>query len=274
VFIHGLSGQWQNWLENIPRFSEQRRVVAIDLPGFGCSEMPRERISIELYGNFAAEMCRQLDVAPAVVVGNSMGGFVAAEVAIRAPEVVDRLMLLSSAGISQMDIARRPMMAAGKVVGFLATASLAQKWWVARRRVPRHWVMSLIVRHPSRIQADAMFEALMKGADKPGFEDGLRATIKYDFRERIPQIGCPTLVVWGDKDIIIPVRDADAFVSMIDGARKIVIKDTGHVPMFERPPTFNGLLHDFLFYEVEDGELEATAGASKGPLFGERDQAL
>jgi len=270
VFVHGLSGQWQNWLENIPRFARDRRVVAMDLPGFGVSEMPREKISIELYGNFVADMCRRLDLAPAVLVGNSMGGFVAAEATIRAPEVVERLMLLSSAGVSQMEIAQRPLMAAAKVAGFLAKANVPQKRWVARRPVPRHWVMSVIARHPGGIRPDAMYEALMKGANKPGFEAGLRATIDYDFRDRIPQIHCPTLVVWGEKDMIIPVKDADAFVSMIDGARKIIIKDTGHVPMFERPSTFNGLLHDFLSYEPEDGEVGGEPDAASD---GSRDRA-
>ena len=256
VFVHGLSGQWQNWLENIPHFAQERRVVAMDLPGHGMTEMPQDKITIELYGNFVAELCRRLDLAPAVLVGNSMGGFVAAEVALRAPEVVERLMLLSSAGVSQMDIAKRPVLAAGKAAGFLATANVAQKRWIARRPVLRHWVMSLIVRHPSRIKADAMFEGLMKGADKPGFDDALRACLEYDFRDRIPQIGAPTIVIWGEKDMIIPVKDADAFVSMIEGARKVILEDTGHVPMFERPPTFNKLLREFLDYEVQEGELE------------------
>jgi pimeloyl-ACP methyl ester carboxylesterase len=252
----------------------------MDLPGHGLTEMPEDKISIELYGNFVADLCRRLGLTPAVLVGNSMGGFVAAEVAIRAPEVVERLMLLSAAGISQLDIARRPAMAAGKVAAILATANVAQKRWIARRPVPRHWVMSLIVRHPSRIKADAMFEALMKGADKPGFEDALRACLEYDFRDRIPQIGAPTLVIWGEKDMIIPVKDADAFTSMIEGARKVILEDTGHVPMFERPPTFNKLLSEFLHYEVEEGELEGepeeqmdvVPGSSNGaPRARERD---
>ena len=284
VFVHGLSGQWQNWLENIPRFAQERRVVALDLPGHGMTEMPREKISIELYGNFVADLCRRLDLAPAVLIGNSMGGFVAAEVAIRAPEIVERLMLLSSAGVSQIDIAKRPVMAGAKVAGFLATANVAQKRWVARRPVLRHWVMSLIVRHPSRIKADAMFEALMKGADKPGFEDALRGTLEYDFRDRLPQIGAPTIVIWGEKDMIIPVKDADAFVSMIEGARKVIIEDTGHVPMFERPPAFNKLLAEFLEYDVQEGELEGEpeeqmeevgvgGGSERGSMTKEPDDA-
>jgi pimeloyl-ACP methyl ester carboxylesterase len=283
VFIHGLSGQWQNWLENIPRFAQQRRVVAMDLPGFGMSDMPNDKISIELYGNFVAEMCERLKLAPAVLVGNSMGGFVAAEVAIRVPDVVERLMLLSSAGVSQIDIARRPLMAAAKVAGLLATANVAQKRWVARRRVLRHWIMSLICRHPSGIKADAMFEGLMKGADKPGFESALRGTVEYDFRDRIPQIGAPTLVVWGEKDMIIPVKDADVFVSMIEGARKVVMKDTGHVPMFERPTTFNDVLEEFLHYDVEQGEVDGRSetaasvesnGSSNGARAAERDTTV
>jgi len=259
LFIHGLSGQWQNWLENIPRFAQERRVVAVDLPGFGCSEMPEERITIELYGRLVAELCERLDVASAVVVGNSMGGFVAAELAITRPEMVERLMLLASAGVSQMDVARRPVMAGAKVVALLATSSLAQMKLVARRPKARHWVLILVARYPGRLKADLMFEGMMKGANKPGFDNALRACLEYDFRDRLPQIGCPTLVAWGEKDAIIPVRDADKFVELIPGARKVIFKDTGHVPMLERPCAFNACLEEFLEHEVQEGELEEEA---------------
>lgn len=256
VFVHGLGGQWQNWLENIPRFARQRQVVAVDLPGFGLSDMPRERISIELYGRVVAELFELLDLAPAVLVGNSMGGFVSAEVASRHPEVVERLMLLASAGVSQMDVAKRPVMAAAKAAGILATSNLAQMRAAAMRPALRHVFLSLVARHPSRLAADVTFEGLMKGTNKPGFEDALRACLEYDFRERLPQIGCPVLVVWGEKDMIIPVRDADKFVELIEGARKLILEDTGHVPMLERPRAFNDCLEEFLAHEVAGGELE------------------
>jgi pimeloyl-ACP methyl ester carboxylesterase len=256
VFIHGLGGQWQNWLENVPRFAENRRVVAVDLPGFGLSEMPNERITIELYGRVVAELCERLELAPAVVVGNSMGGFVAAEVAIKRPDIVERLMLLASAGVSQVDVAKRPTMAAAKVVGLLTTSNLAQLRIAATRPRVRHWTLAFVARHPSRLAADLTFEGMMKGTNKPGFEQALHACLDYDFRHRLPKIGCPTLVVWGEKDMIIPVKDADRFVELIPGARKIVLEDTGHVPMLERPRTFNGVLQEFLEHDVSDGELE------------------
>jgi len=256
LFVHGLSGQWQNWLENIPRFAKVRRVVALDLPGHGRSEMPHDRITIELYGEYVAELCEQLGLSPAVVIGNSMGGFVSAELAIRRPESVERLMLLSSAGVSQMDIARSPVLAGGKVAAFLATSTVAQHRWIARRPLLRHLILFAVARHPSLLKADVTFEGLMKGSGKPGFDDALRACLEYDFRDRLPQIGCPVLVLWGEKDAIIPHRDADKFVEMIDGARKIILKDTGHVPMMERPSTFNATLEEFLQHEVEEGALE------------------
>jgi pimeloyl-ACP methyl ester carboxylesterase len=256
LFIHGLSGQWQNWLENIPRFATERRVVALDLPGFGQSAMPADKISIELYGRVVAELCDRLEISPAVVVGNSMGGFVAAELAISRPDCVERLMLIASAGISQMDVAKRPVLATGKVAGLLATSNLARLKLVARRPKVRHWVLSLFARYPGRLKGDVLLEGLMKGADKPGFDDALRACLEYDFRDSLPQIGCPTVVVWGEKDAIIPVRDADRFVELIDGARKVTFADTGHVPMLERPCTFNAELARFLEHQVQEGELE------------------
>ena len=93
VFVHGLGGAWQNWLENIPRAAQERRVIAVDLPGFGQSEMPLEQISIQGYGRFIEKFCDRLGLGEVVMVGNSMGGFITAEVAIQHPERVERLVL-------------------------------------------------------------------------------------------------------------------------------------------------------------------------------------
>src|SRR5919199_6004240 len=101
VFVHGLAGSWQNWLENLPHFAAAgHRVVAFDLPGFGGSEMPGEKISIPGYGRFVDALLDRLSVGPAVVVGNSMGGFIGAEVAIQYPARVERLVLVSAAGLT------------------------------------------------------------------------------------------------------------------------------------------------------------------------------
>ncbi len=263
VFVHGLGGQWQNWLENIPRFAQERRVIVPDLPGFGRSPMPSSKITIEFYGRVLAELCDQLELGPCVLVGNSMGGYIASELAITRPDLVERLMLVSAAGVSQVDVATRPVMAVTKAVGLATAMSVARLRAVARRPRMRHWALLLVARHPSRLEPDLAFEGLMKGTGKPGFVDAMRACLEYDLRDRLPEIGCPTLVVWGDKDMTIPVQDADKFTELITGSRKLILADTGHVSMAERPVTFNGHLDDFLTYQVRDGELEGYSAGQR-----------
>ena len=256
VFVHGLGGQWQNWLENIPRFAEQRRVIVPDLPGFGASDMPDEKITIAFYARVVAELMDHLELGPSVVVGNSMGGYISAELAIERSELVERLMLVSAAGVSQMDVAKRPMLAMAKAIALSTTMDVARLRAAARRPRLRHAVLAFVARHPAGLKADLAFEGFVSGTGRPGFEPALRANLEYDFRDRLPDIGCPVLVVWGEKDMIIPVRDADTFLELIQGARKIVMEDTGHVSMAERPVTFNDHLEEFLGYRVSEGELE------------------
>ena len=81
-------------------FARDHRVIAFDLPGFGDSEMPREKITISGYGRFVEALLDELGASSAAVVGNSMGGFIGIELAIRFPERVERLVLVSAAGLS------------------------------------------------------------------------------------------------------------------------------------------------------------------------------
>jgi pimeloyl-ACP methyl ester carboxylesterase len=245
LFVHGLSGCWQNWLENIPHFARTHRVIAPDLPGFGASEMPHEPISIAGYARFLDRLCDVLDVDAAAVVGNSMGGFVAAELAIAAPQRVEQLALVSAAGISAEHVRREPVLAVGRAIAFTAGWAASRHEAFSRRPGLRRLALSLVVRHPHRLSAPIAFE-LMAGSGREGFLPALEANLGYPIRERLPEIACPTLIVWGTHDRIIPVRDADTFEQLVPGARKVILPDTGHVPMLERPERFNALLEQFL----------------------------
>ncbi len=250
VFLHGLSGSWPNWLEQLPVLAREHRVIALDLPGFGHSPMPAEPISISGYARLLDLLLDQLGIDAAAVVGNSMGGFIGAELAIAFPQRVERLVLVSAAGISTfsdprtqrgLPALRRVQRIAGAGAAWLASKSDA----VALRRRLREATLYLVVAHPSSLPAALAAEQL-RGAGKPGFLPALENLIEYDVRERLPEIACPTLIVWGERDRLISVDDADVFEELIPNARKVIFPDTGHMAMLERPAEFNQLLEEFL----------------------------
>jgi pimeloyl-ACP methyl ester carboxylesterase len=264
VLVHGLGGQWQNWLENIPRLAVDRRVVAMDLPGFGLTPEPEnEKISISGYGRCVNALCDKLGLGEVDLVGNSMGGYVAAEVAIQFPERVSRLVLVSAAGISSAETLQAPILTFGRIATAIATNSAARHRTLAARPLTRHASLALVARHPRLLKADLAYEGFFKGAGKPGFNGALRASLDYDFRDRLPEVKVPTLIVWGERDSIIPVRDADEFERLIEDSRKVVMKDTGHISMAERPQAFNDMLVEFLAETGPAEEKEPAEGESQ-----------
>lgn len=250
VWIHGLSGSWQNWLENLPVFAEAGfRCVALDLPGFGASPMPRETITISGYGHIVDELLTELGIDAAVVVGNSMGGFIAAELAIRFPRRVERLVLVSAAGISIEDLRNDRAAAVLRRLDFALTAGAgwfaSKSAWVASRERLRRATLSVVAAYPERLPAALAAEQL-RGSGKPGFVPALEALTSYPIKERLPDIACPTLIVWGTLDKLVPVKDAHEFARLIPDSRKVIYPGTGHVAMIERPVAFNELLAGFI----------------------------
>jgi pimeloyl-ACP methyl ester carboxylesterase len=246
VFVHGLAGCWQNWLENIPHFARRHRVIAVDLPGFGESELPHEEISIPGYGRFLDAFLGEIGVERAPLVGNSMGGFVAAEAALSHPSRVEKLVLVSAAGL--VTVPRGQLALANRVaplfhLGAARTISRREHW--VRRRGLRRMFLYGVATHPDRLQPELCYE-IASGAGKPGFLDAFAAIWDYDFRDRLSGVAHPTLIVWGRNDRIVPVDGAHEYERLIPNSRKEIFHDTGHVPMIERPHRFNELLDEFL----------------------------
>jgi pimeloyl-ACP methyl ester carboxylesterase len=250
VFVHGLSGSWPNWLEQIPVLATRHRVLALDLPGFGHSPMPAGEISIPGYGRLLDKLLQERDIDAAAVVGNSMGGFIGAELAAAFPQRVERLVLVSAAGISTYGDPRVARSAPTlrrleRIIAAGAAWTASKSDTVARRARLRNATLNLVVRHPSRLSAALAAEQL-RGAGTAGFLPALQAILEYDLRERLANIACPTLIVWGENDRLISVRDADIFADLIPNSRKVIFADTGHMAMLERPSAFNSLLEEFL----------------------------
>jgi pimeloyl-ACP methyl ester carboxylesterase len=261
VFIHGLSGSWQNWLEQLPVFARDHRVVAFDLPGFGASELPSEPISISGYARFVDEVFSAVGISSAPVVGNSMGGFIGAELAIAFPARVERLVLVSAAGLTVEHQRHERGLVVLKTLdrrlaayaGWLGSKSDA----LARRPRARRMIFGLVAHRPDLLPAPLIAEQI-RGSGKAGFVPALDALTSYPIRDRLPQIACPTLIVWGTEDHLVPVRDADEFARLIPNSRKVVWRQTGHMAMLERPAAFNRLLAAFLAEEPGERVGEAA----------------
>jgi pimeloyl-ACP methyl ester carboxylesterase len=251
LWIHGLGGIWQNWLLNIPAFMDTHRCVAVDLPGFGQSEMPAGGISIRGFAQTVDRVCDALDVENPVVIGNSMGGFTGAELAVSFPTRIAKLVLVAAAGLSTEYLAREPLLAGARAFMALTARTGLRGNAVVKRPRLRRWALQAVVRYPERLSVPLTTE-LVAGANAEGFIPAFEALMGYSFRDRLEKIEVPTLIVWGRNDILVPVDDAEMYEHLIgDNAHSVIFEDTGHLPMLERPTRFNELLASFLAGERE-----------------------
>ena len=265
VLLHGLSGRWQNWLLTMPAFMGTHRCIAPDLPGFGASSMPADGISIRGYARLVDQLCDVLGARRAVVAGNSMGGFVGAELAIAFPERVEKLVLVSAAGLSIEYARREPLLAAGRALSVTGTRSLNYSGRIVSRPRLRRAALQMFIRYPERLSPPLAWE-LMQGTGKPGFVHALDALTSYSFRERLPEITVPVLIVWGENDLLVPVGDAARFERLIGAnAGRVIFEDTGHAPMIERPSRFNEVVGAFLAGDArpEDDVVGVHGGAAQ-----------
>jgi len=248
LFVHGLGASWQSWLEQMPDFAASHRVVAMDLPGFGYSESPSEDISIEYYARWTAKLMDILGIESAAVVGNSMGGFVSAELAIKFRERVQRLVFVSAAIFWQNRRRAQPLVQLARMSDAVVARALVRATddIATRRRLRYAALASAGFRYPQYVSDELAHEMVRSARRTDGFLPALEALAGYDLEEELPKIGCPTLIVWGANDQLVSVKDAERLEDLIPDSRRVVFERTGHVAMLERPERFNRLLREFL----------------------------
>jgi pimeloyl-ACP methyl ester carboxylesterase len=246
LLIHGLSGSWQNFLENIPHFAREQRVITLDLPGFGDSPMPDWEITVEAYGRFIFGFCDALGVQRSTIVGNSMGGFIAAEAVVQQPERFEKLILVSAAGISHVRMRRQPAEVAARMG--IATAPLTLRLVDRGIRRPglRRALFGGLFYSPNRLPRELLWECFEHGNGRPGVLPAVRGLVGYDILDRLEDVDVPTLIVWGRNDHVVPPNDAIGYGRRLHNSRTVIFDKTGHLPMAERPVRFNRVLETFL----------------------------
>src|SRR4051812_9852982 len=248
LLLHGLGGNWTAWLETLPALARDRRVIAVDLPGFGASAPGSDGISIPGYARAIERFCARMGLDEVIVAGSSLGGWVAAELTLRAPDLVKGLVLIDAAGMvpTRAERLRAISMMRGAELG----APLAPKFRAAIASRPRlrNLALKYTVSDPSALAADLVYMALPAAPD-PGFGRAFTAARRSwsdAWCDQVTEIECPTLIVWGERDSLLSLGQGREWARRIRGSEFRVIPGAGHLPMFERPVLVNGLLEGFL----------------------------
>ena len=243
ILIHGQGGSWQWWMRIMPIVSAHRRVIAVDLPGFGGSD---PIATGDVFTEHVATIIGLLDhlgLADAIIAGHSMGGLVALQVACDHPDRVARLMLIDAGG-ANISAKRLALI----VTGLRAFSRIFAIPWVprvvARRRSLRTALMALALHHPGALSTSLAMEILPRMA-APGFVQSLSAAA-IAVNQVTPQaVTCPSLIVWGSRDRILPVSTGYVLASKIPDARFVPLDNVGHCVMVEAAEQFSQLLIDF-----------------------------
>jgi pimeloyl-ACP methyl ester carboxylesterase len=235
ILLHGLGGSSQAWQFNIGPLAEKYHVVVPDQIGFGKSDKPLVGYRIRTYVDFLDQFCKQLKIERATLVGNSMGGWIAAMFTAAFPDRVDKLVLVDAAGYAPpKDLDTRTLFALNP------TTREGMKLLVAKVFYNKAFLTDAAIDQAiaARLAAgdgytiNSITESIIRGED---FLDDIVKTIKR-----------PTLLIWGRQDGLVPLAMGERFNKDIAGSKMVVIDQCAHVPNFEKPGEFNAALLKFL----------------------------
>jgi pimeloyl-ACP methyl ester carboxylesterase len=244
LLLHGLGSSIYSWSEVIDGFARRHDVVALDLPGFGGSDAPADLTLRRLVVVVPAVMDR-LGVERASLIGNSLGGAVAALLAVELPVRVERLVLIDSAGFN---FSREKRPALLRLVGAVPAGVLER---LPVRRALTRAALRQVFFDRSKL-TDERVEEYVAPLQRPGAVRSLGSLLSSReagagaFGELLARISAPTLILWGNEDRWVPVADADRFAGAIAGSRTIILKRCGHLPQEERPAETLALVESFL----------------------------
>jgi pimeloyl-ACP methyl ester carboxylesterase len=250
LLLHGIAGSSRTWREVMPALGARYRVLAPDLLGHGESAKPVGDYSLGAYASGLRDLLDALEIPSATVVGHSFGGGVAMQLAYQHPERCDRLVLVASGGLGrEVSWMLRLLALPGSelVMPLLFPPALRDRGNDVGRFLHERGVRS-----PRIDEMWRSYASLAESPNRRAFVRTLRAVIDpggqvVSAMDRIALAAAlPTLIVWGDRDDIIPVDHAHAAHAAIPGSRLAVFDDTAHFPHAERPERFVAVLTDLM----------------------------
>ncbi len=245
ALIHGLGGAGSNWIELAPLLARRFRLLIPDLPGHGHSAVIPAAPSLDPFAEGVFALLELEGMLPAAVAGHSLGGTIGLRLAARRPEAVSALVLASPAGITSSTTR------AAHVLTMLVIARPGRlvapfRRIVADRRMLRYPVFwRWQVSDPAAI-TPSVVEGFLEG---PGLhrdiESAGRTLMRYDARLELDRIRCPVLVLWGARDLLVPLADGYEFARRLRAPIR-VIADCAHLLIGERPDACADAIGEFL----------------------------
>jgi pimeloyl-ACP methyl ester carboxylesterase len=233
LLVHGIGSRWQVWRPVIGELARERDVIAIDLPGFGASPMPAPGTEPgpTTLTRMVAEFARSLELERPHVAGNSLGGWIALELAREG--LVASATALSPAGFYTQAEAVF-LLVSLKLSRRTARALQSRAAGVTRTALRRRLAFSQLVAHPERIPAADAAEHLRALGDCPWFEPTLDAIVRERFFAG-RSLGVPVTVGWGQHDRLLLPRQAVRAAREVPDAKLVTLTGCGHVPTYDDP---------------------------------------
>ncbi|MDW7992240.1 MAG: alpha/beta hydrolase [Anaerolineae bacterium] len=236
LLVHGLGSAGGDWvLQFGPLAKAGYRVLAPDMRGFGRSSAPPE-VTVQAMAGDMALFLERMNAVPAHVVGISMGGAIALQLALDHPEMVRRLVLVNTFARLRPVNLKGWLYFLGRGISVAFAGPERQAQLVARRVFP----------HPHQ---QALRENLIRRisqANPCAYRAAMRSLMEFDVRHRLSELRMPVLVVTGAEDTTVPPSVQQALAQGIPGARHVVVEGSGHGIIADNPETFNRLLLEFL----------------------------
>ena len=242
LFLHGFVGSFMNWEHVWNGFPDGYQLIVTDLPGFGLSDgLPdlNDELFIDLYASYVSDLMEHLALDSVHVIGNSMGGYIAWEVASRQPQLVDKLILVNAGGYDLDKV--------GRIFIRLSRSDFFDTLFA--RGIPFRLAKIAAVNSmakPPTDEAARSFYELMNRKETLETASALGGSGQLSDTSRIIQIQAPTLIIWGKQDKVINVDHALLFHRDIPNSELIIYDDLGHVPMLEDPDRFLVDVLDFI----------------------------
>lgn len=245
VLVHGIGATIDHWTLAIPRLAARRRVVALDLPGFGRSAKPDRRYEPETFAASIEAFLAALDLPRIVLMGHSMGGAITAEYTLLHRERVERLILVDAAGMTRMPT---------RLLEFLVR-QFERNVDARNVKLPERMVrgMARMMFFEPPPFADRNARRILASMGEGDWPERVRSFVRSAtglsrsrVRERLGEFDLPTLIIWGERDRILPVRHGRALHEGIRGSRIVTFADTGHCPQIERVEPFVEAVEAFL----------------------------